>query len=377
MGALDGVKVVDLSRLLPGPYCSMVLADHGAEVIAIEGRQFAADDLYFTDLFRNKKHMTLNLKSVEGKKIFFQLIETADIVLEGFRPGVAEKLGVDYETVQQVNSKIIYCSISGYGQTGPEKESAGHDVNYLSRSGVLNLIGQASSPPSIPGIQIADIAGGLNGVIGILLALHERNSSGIGQYIDISMTDALLGFLTVPYNFEKKFGYRQQRSSTIFSHRYACYNTYETSDNRYFAIGAVEKRFWLNLCEILDRQDLIPLQYDDNKREEIISNLRSLFIKQPISFWEEKLSRADVCFSIVQTMDEVLTDPLFTERDMVVNPDATDGNNKSFGISVKLNRTPGSLRSGPQQFGGATAEILTELGYSLETIQSFLDTGVI
>lgn len=377
MGALDGVKVIDLSRLLPGPYCSMVLADHGAEVIAIEGRQFAADDLYFTDLFRNKKHMTLNLKSAEGKSIFFQLVKTADIVLEGFRPGVAEKLGVDYETVRKDNPRIIYCSISGYGQTGPEKQSAGHDVNYLSRSGVLGLIGQASSPPSIPGVQIADIAGGLNGVIGILLALHERNSSGKGQYIDISMTDALLGLLTVPYTFEKKFGYRQQRSSTIFSHRYACYNTYETSDNRYFALGAVEKRFWQNLCDILDRRDLIDLQYDENRREEIISNLRGLFLDEPLRFWEEKLSQADVCFSIVQNMDEVLADPLFTERDMVIHPDAANSKDKTFGISVKLNRTPGSLHSAPQQFGGATAEILTELGYSPETIQSFLDTGVI
>jgi crotonobetainyl-CoA:carnitine CoA-transferase CaiB-like acyl-CoA transferase len=192
-GALDGITVIDLSRLLPGPYCSMILADHGARVIAIENKRFMADGLFFNTINRNKEHMSLNLKTDAGKQIFFKLIEKADVVLEGFRPGVVDRLGADYESVRKVNPKIIYCSITGYGQDGPFRDRVGHDVNYLSFSGVLNLIGEPDRPPSIPGIQIADVAaGGMNAAIGILLALFAREKSGRGQYIDISMTDGMV-----------------------------------------------------------------------------------------------------------------------------------------------------------------------------------------
>ncbi len=174
-GALSDITVIDLSRLLPGPYCSMILADHGARVIAIEDRRFLADGLFMDIVNRNKKHMTLNLKTAEGKQIFFKLIEKADIVLEGFRPGVVNRLGVDYESVKKFNPRIIYCSISGFGQTGPYRDRVGHDVNYLSIGGVLDLIGETDRPPAIPGIQIADIAGGgMNAAIGIMLALFAR-----------------------------------------------------------------------------------------------------------------------------------------------------------------------------------------------------------
>ena len=200
-GALDGITVIDLSRLLPGPYCSMILADHGARVIAIEGRQFVADGLFFNTINRNKEHMSLNLKTEEGKQIFSRLVEKADVVLEGFRPGVVDRLGVDYGSVRKVNPKIIYCAITGYGQDGPFRDRVGHDVNYLSFAGVLNLMGEADRPPSIPGIQIADIAaGGMNAAIGILLALFAREKTGKGQYIDISMTDGMVGFLPIAGN---------------------------------------------------------------------------------------------------------------------------------------------------------------------------------
>ena len=162
-GALSDITVIDLSRLLPGPYCSMILADHGARVIAVESKQFMSDGLYFNTINRNKEHLSLNLKSEKGKQIFLRLIESADVMLEGFRPGVVDRLGVDYESMRKVNPRIIYCSITGYGQDGPFRDRVGHDVNYLSYAGVLNLIGEPDRPPSIPGIQIADIAaGGMN-----------------------------------------------------------------------------------------------------------------------------------------------------------------------------------------------------------------------
>ncbi|MGD8258777.1 MAG: CoA transferase, partial [Desulfobacterales bacterium] len=206
-GTLSGITVIDLSRLLPGPYCSMILADHGARVIAIEDRRFLADGLFFNIVNRNKEHMSLNLKTDEGKEIFFRLVQTADVLLEGFRPGVVNRLGVDYDSVRKVNSQIIYCSITGYGQNGPYRDRVGHDVNYLSNAGVLNLIGEPDRPPSIPGVQIADIAGGgMNAAIGILLALFAREKTGKGQYIDISMTDGMVAFLPAVMFFQQLTG---------------------------------------------------------------------------------------------------------------------------------------------------------------------------
>ena len=252
-GALAGIKVLDLSRMLPGPYCSMILADHGADVIAIEDTKFQKDGLFFNDLNRNKRHMSLNLKSSEGLEIFFKLAEKADVILEGFRPGVVERLGVHYEAIQKRNPGIIYCSISGYGQTGPLRHRVGHDVNYISNAGILDLIAEKGGRPIIPGVQIADIAGGaLNAAVGILLALFARDKTGKGQYIDISMTDGVVGFLSLPYYFSMLNGKKQQAADTLLSHRYACYNTYLTADGRCISIGAVENRFWRNIVRTFE-----------------------------------------------------------------------------------------------------------------------------
>lgn len=376
--ALDNIKVIDLSRLLPGPYCSMVLADHGAEVIAIEDRRFQADDLFFSDMNRNKRHMTLNLKSDEGREIFFKLASQADVILEGFRPGVVERLGVDYGVIQKINPAIIYCSISGYGQDGPLKNCVGHDVNYLSRAGVLDLIGERGGLPVIPAVQFADIAGGgMNGVIGILLALFERQQSGQGQYIDISMTDSMLGFLALPYFLKKKTGQQQKRSETMLSHYFACYNTYKTKDDRYLAIGAVENRFWKNLCNHLNIPEYTALQYDEIRREEIVERLREIFNQKTLIQWEEELSFVEVCFSKIQNMEEVFSDSLFQDRGMIVDMENGGRVQKVLGIPVKMSRTPGAIRSAPQEFGGATKDILRELGYNDAVIQIFFDTKVV
>mgnify|MGYP001065098420 CR=1 FL=1 len=378
MGALEGVKVVDLSRLLPGPYCSMVLADHGADVIAVEDRRFIADDLYFADVYRNKRHMTLNLKSQEGREIFCLLATEADVIIEGFRPGVVDRLGVGYEDIRQMNPAIIYCSISGYGQTGPAAHEAGHDVNYLSRAGVLDCIGPSHGPPVIPAVQAADIAGGgMNGVIGILLALYERNRSGRGQHIDISMTDGILNFLTLPHILSKKTGKKQRRSQSMLSHRFACYNTYETADGRYLALGAVENRFWRTLCSILEVEEYVELQYDEGRRREIVDRLRAIFASRPLSHWHALLDGADVCYSPIQDIDEVLGDELFVEREMIVDIEGEKGSEKTFGIAVKLDRTPGAVRSSPPAFGRDTGAILTELGYDEDAVDRLQRQGVV
>ncbi len=378
-GALSGIRILDLSRMLPGPYCSMILADHGAQVIAIEDKKFQADGLFFSDLNRNKRHMSLNLKSPEGLEIFFRLAEKADVILEGFRPGVVQRLGVDYQAVQQKNPRIIYCSISGYGQTGPLRDRAGHDVNYLSTAGVLGLIGEKNRPPAIPGVQIADIAGGaMNAAVGILLALFAREKTGQGQYIDISMTDGMVGFLSLPYFFAERDGQSPTSADTLLSHRYGCYNTYETADGRYLALGAVENRFWRGLCAYLQRPGYIPLQYAEERREEIITFLRQQFLTKTLADWESALAQLDICCSGVKTMEEVLTEPFFKEREMVYSyTDMNGAERHGFGIPVKMSHTPGSIRTPPGLFGEGTRDVLAEAGYSDAQIESFITAGVV
>jgi crotonobetainyl-CoA:carnitine CoA-transferase CaiB-like acyl-CoA transferase len=378
-GALDGITVIDLSRLLPGPYCSMILADHGARVIAIESRQFMADGLFFNTINRNKEHMSLNLKTEAGKQIFSRLVEKADVVLEGFRPGVVDRLGVDYESVRRANSKIIYCAITGYGQNGPFRDRVGHDVNYLSFAGVLNLMGEPDRPPSIPGIQIADIAaGGMNAAIGILLALFNREKTGKGQYIDISMTDGMVGFLPIALYFQQLTGKDPGRADTMLSHRYACYNTYETADGRFLSIGAVENRFWKRLCDHLGVTEYAALQYDDSRREEILDFMRSTFKSKTLDEWDAELAHLEICWGKVQTFSEVLDDPLFREREMILELQGKTGEKQSaIGVPVKLSATPGSVRSAAVDFGNSTAPILKELGYSQDQITEFTKKNVI
>jgi crotonobetainyl-CoA:carnitine CoA-transferase CaiB-like acyl-CoA transferase len=378
-GALTGVNVLDLSRLLPGPYCSMILADHGARVIAVEDKRFLADGLFFNLINRNKEHMSLNLKTEKGKEIFFRLIQNSDVLLEGFRPGVVDRLGVDYETVREVNPKIIYCSISGYGQDGPFRDRVGHDANYLSYAGVLDLIGEADRPPSIPGVQIADIAGGgMNAAIGILLALFAREKTGKGQYIDISMTDGMVALLPTALFFRQLTGKGPARADEFLSHRYACYNTYETADGRFISIGAVENRFWTQLCDLLGVPEYVKLQYDDPRRNEIIDYMRKAFKQKTLDEWDAVLGDLDICWGRVQSLSEVLKDPLFRQRQMVVEIKGNDGKtSKTLGVPVKLSETPGAVRTPPVDFGESTEVILRELGYSEEEIKALEEKEVI
>jgi len=378
-GALTGVSVLDLSRLLPGPYCSMILADHGARVIAVEDKRFLADGLFFNLINRNKEHMSLNLKTDKGKEIFSRLAQNADVLLEGFRPGVVDRLGVGYESVRNVNPQIIYCSITGYGQNGPFRDRVGHDANYLSYAGVLDLIGEQDHPPSIPGVQIADIAGGgMNAAIGILLALFTREKTGKGQYIDISMTDGMVGFLPAALFFRQLTGQEPRRADALLSHRYACYNTYETADKQYLSIGAVENRFWKQLCDILNVPEYAELQYNDQHSKEIIDFMRKTFKQKALDEWDAILGDLDICWGRVQSLSEVLEDPLFRQREMVVEIKGKDGKpSKTLGVPVKLSETPGAVRTPPVEFGESTHDILQELGYSTEEIKRFEEEGVI
>jgi crotonobetainyl-CoA:carnitine CoA-transferase CaiB-like acyl-CoA transferase len=378
-GALTGIKLLDLSRLLPGPFCSMILADHGAEVITIEDKRFQADGLFLTPVNRNKRHMSLNFKTDEGKEIFFKLAKDADVILEGFRPGVVDRLGIGYEAVRQINERVIYCAVTGYGQTGPLRDRAGHDVNYLALAGVLDQIGEKGRPPVIPGVQLADIAGGgMYGAIGILLALLARERTGRGQYIDISMTDGMVSLLPVPLFFKQLMGQFPKRSDGMLSHRYACYNTYESADGRYISVGAVESRFWGRICNHFGVPEFIPLQYDDQRREEIIAFFRTIFRKKTLADWRPELAELDACCEPVLHPEEIMEADLLRERKMIIETPQEEGKSTStLGVPIKLSDTPGSVRTPPAGFGESTREIVKSIGYSDTQIDSLSKEGVI
>jgi crotonobetainyl-CoA:carnitine CoA-transferase CaiB-like acyl-CoA transferase len=378
-GALSGVNVLDLSRLLPGPYCSMILADHGARVIAAEDPGYAAEGLV-THLYRNKQHITLNLKTTEGQAIFERLARWADVLIEGFRPGVTERLGIDYAAVSRINPRTVYCSITGYGQTGPRRHQAGHDVNYLAYSGVLDLIGEADRRPCIPGIQVADIAaGGMNAAIGILMALLARRKTGAGQHIDISMTDGMVGFLPVVLWLRELTGQEPRRSDDFLTHRYACFNTYDTADGRCLSIGAVENRFWVRLCAHLGVPEYADLQYDESRREEILAFMRATFRRKKLTEWDAELAGLEVCYAPVRRVSEVLEDPAFHASGALAAPQAAPGASPAptLGVPIRLSATPGAIRTPPAAFGTATRDVLLEFGFTPDEIEGFAQRGAI
>jgi len=357
----------------------MILADHGARVIAVSRPDPEEKKGFLEPLYRNKEHITLDLKAEEGKQVFLKLAQATDVIVEGFRPGVVQRLGIDYSTIRALNPAVIYCAITGYGQTGPLKDHAGHDVNFLSLAGVLDLIGPSGGAPVIPGIQIADAAGALQAAIGILLALNARSGTGKGQYIDISMTDATAAlFAPMALELCRRMGRVPSRGDHFLSHRYACYNIYETGDGRYLSVGAIENRFWTALCRHLDAPHFGPLQFDEDHRQEILDFMRSTFKRRTLREWRQDLAGLDVCWAPVHNLEDVLHDPLFRERQMVMGPGEGDSTGTvMIGIPVKLSETPGKIRTPPAHFGDHTASILEELGYSRREIETLRQTGVV
>jgi crotonobetainyl-CoA:carnitine CoA-transferase CaiB-like acyl-CoA transferase len=378
-GALENCLVLDLSRLLPGPYCSMILADHGARVIAIEDRRFEQDALpVLAGINRNKEHMTLNLKSAKGKEIFFRLVRRADVVMEGFRPGVAARLGVDYASLKAVRPDLIYCSITGYGQNGPLKDLAGHDVNFLGYSGALSLMGPKDGPPCIPGLQLGDLSGGLYAAVGVLMALYAREKTGKGQYIDISMTDTLMAMLPFPAGILNAAGRPPGRGDWLLSHRYACYNVYETRDGKYITLGALEPRFWRNLCDHFGVPEYGPLQFDEDRKGEIITYFQDAFRKKTRAEWAETFKDRDVCLGELLELEEALSSGCAATRHMTETLETADGKTPPMlGTPVKLSETPGSVRTPPPTFGRDTAAILKELGCAPGEIRDMAAEGII
>ena len=384
---LEGLRILDLSRQLPGPYCTLMLGDMGAEVIKIEEpapRWPIAEEMDPTRLAldRNKKSITLNLKTKEGKEIFYELARKADVILESFRPEVKMRLEIDYETIEKINPKIIYCSLSGYGQDGPYRNLVGHDINYIAIGGVLDISGESGGPPIIPGVQIADLGGGgMLAAIGILTALIAREKTGKGQFIDVAMLDGVVAWLSIHawMHFAGFQAFPLKRGEMVLNGGVPSYNVYETKDGKYITIGALEPWFWQNLCKTLDREDLIPYQFATGKEGmKVRSALREIFLTRNRDEWFDLLKDEDVCVAPVNTIEGVFTDPQVLHRKMLIemlHPKL--GKIKQIGIPIKFSDTPGRIRSPPPSLGQHTEEILQSLRYRKDEIEELREKNVI
>jgi len=402
MLALENIKILDLSGLVPGAFCTMILGDLGAQVLKVEpptpselsgsgpspkGEEKRREAAFFAPN-RNKKSIGLNLKSEAGRQIFYRLAQQADVIVEGYRPGVVKRLGIDYETMNELNPRIVYCSLSGYGQDGPYHRFPGHDVNYISLAGALGLVGPREGPPVIPLNLVADFAGAsLYGVIGILAALIARNETDRGQYVDIAYMDgamSLMTFFTTDYFLRNIV---PKRGETALHGAYPYYGVYETKDREYITIGCLELHFWENLCRLLGREDYIPYHFEPEhllykpegkKWDEIQSWLREAFLTKTRDEWFELLSQGDIPVGKVYRLDEVFSDPQVVHRQMVVEVEhPTLGKVKQVGIAPKLSDTPGKVRTLSPLLGEHSEEILLELGYGQKEIESLRREGVI
>jgi crotonobetainyl-CoA:carnitine CoA-transferase CaiB-like acyl-CoA transferase len=377
-----------MARLGPGPHCAQILADLGADVIKIEepppteGRRAGRVINLPLDaaIRRNSRSVCLNLKTPEGREVFYRLAQTADVVIEGFRPGVVKRLGVDYDTLREIKPDLIYAALTGYGQTGPYAEYVGHDLNYQGLTGILDMTGAADGPPMIPGNTIADNAGGgMNAVIGILTALVARQRRGAGQYIDSAMVDGLLTMMFLNVDDCVTSGEVKRRGETITTGRYAWYNIYETRDGKYLTVCAIEPWFFENLCRLLGREDFIPHQHDEGeKRLEMFMAFREIFLTKTRDEWVAELMPAETCVAPVYAMDEVVRDPHLRHRGMIVAPELPGNASRAqVGVMAKLSETPGRIRSAGGAPGENTREVLAELGYDAAAVEAMRAAGAV
>lgn len=391
-GALDGILVLDLSRNAPGPFCTMILGDLGADVIAIHdprptaGRRAdaaagAADRPQMAwrhgpgdALGRNKRSLGLNLKDDEARALFYRLAEQADVVVEEMRPGTAARLRVDYETLAARNPKLVYCSLTGYGQTGPYARLAGHDLNYIGQAGALALIGTGGRPV-IPQNVLADYAGGgLLAALGILAALLAREQTGRGQYVDAAMADGVTYLLAQHLSAFFTAGEVPRPGASTYSGGLPFYDVYECADGRWLTVASLEPWFYANLCRVVGRDDLVAHAWDEERREELREHLSAAFRIRSRDEWFAVLNESDQCAGRVLALEELAGDPQVRAREMVV--DLEDGV-RQVGVAPKLSATPGSIRRLARGLGEHTGELLEELGLDARTVAELRARGAV
>lgn len=373
MQALTGIRVLDMSRLLPGPYCTMLLADFGAEVIKIEepGKgdysrsfpPFLKDFGYWhLQLNRNKQSVVLDLKSEEGRNIFLELVKTADVVVESYRPGVLKKLGVDYETASKVNPKIVYCSLSGYGSKGPLAHKADHDLGYLSLAGVTAMSGEADGAPAIPGVLMADMNAALSAGMSIMIALRHAALTGQGQEIDISLFNVAMTLMPGAASLFFGSGFVAERGNNWLTGAYANYNIYATADGRYVSVGCLEKKFWRNLCIGLGKEELIDMIDDESNHPYLKEQLAGVFKQKTMREWEEFFTAKDACVTPVLNFKEAVESEQVQANEMVLQvQDDELGEYQQLGFAMKLSKTPAQLTKRAPRLGEDTEKILAQL----------------
>ncbi|MEW6262633.1 MAG: CaiB/BaiF CoA-transferase family protein [Thermodesulfobacteriota bacterium] len=380
--ALDGVGVLDLTMNLPGPYMTWLLAELGAEVLKVENPQGgdyaraltleSGASPVFEAVNRKKKSLALNLKEPAGREIFLKLLDRYDVLVEGFRPGVMTGLGLDYAAVGALRPRVIYVSISGYGQGGPYRLRGGHDLNYLSLAGVIGLTGTRAGELAVPGIQIADLAAGsLMSMAGLLAALYQREKTGQGQFVDAAMYDGsfaltVISFCTMMAGLEKPAPGR-----TMLTGGYPFYGLYRTKDGRHMSLGAVEFKFWSNFCLAVGRPDLVAKQFGG---PEVIEEVTRVFAGRTQAEWIEFLKDVDACCEPVLTMEEAVASELARARGLV---DQRADGRRFVAPPLKLSGSPRPEDAPPPRLGQHTREILAGLGYSEGDLTSLSERGVI
>ncbi len=387
MFPLEGLVVLDLARGYPGAYTTMFLGDFGAEVIRVDppARVFAEQEAVvkeaaFSTVNRNKQSMVINLQTEAGQTVFHRLTKKADVLLEGFRPGVMKRLNADYDTLKEINPRLIYCSSSGFGQTGPYRDLPGHDMNFIALAGILSQIGPKGGPPCLPSNYLADMAGaGLHGVIGILLALAAREKTGKGQFVDISYLDSTMSLLA--YDAPRYFatGYVPKRGETTFTGSVPWINVYKCKDGEYLSVATLEGHLYANLCRALGREDLVSRQYTTPEEDERIKAVfAEIFLTMTRDEWWGVFKDKDTCVTPVYYLNETFADPQLRHREMIVEmPHPQLGTVKQLGIPIKLSDTPGQIRSLGVPLGANSREILIGLGYSIAEIERLRALGAV
>ena len=390
---LAGIRVLDLSRLLPGGIASQMLGDLGADVIKVEepglgdyGRFMPplvnGMSLYFLAMNRNKRSIALNLKTEQGREVFRRLARGADVILESFRPGVLERLGVGYSHLREINPRVIYCAISGYGQDGPYRLRAGHDLNYVGYAGLLSHNREsAKAIPTMPATQLADIAGGaLPAVIGILAALAGRATSDQGRFIDVSMMEGSLALMPLLAATTLNSGQEPAPGSGHLNGGLPAYHVYATKDGKAITLGALEPKFWSAFCARVERPDLLPLHQPSNadEREQVSDELSALFLTKTRDEWVAEFSEIETCFGPVNTLAEALQDPQVQALGTVQR--ATFGAGDEIGmlaLTPRIEDVPFQVRHAPPALGEQTRNILQDAGYSEDELTRLRDDGAI
>jgi len=386
----EGIVVLDFARGYPGAYTTMFLGDFGADIIRVDppAPQFPEHDVdrsewaAYQTVHRNKRSIIIDLKSDEGQVVLRKLVEKADVLLEGFRPGVMTRLNADYGTLKEVNPRLIYCSLSGFGADGPYASVPAHDMNYIALGGILSLIGQRDGPPYLPSNFIADIGGAaMHGLVGILIALFAREKTGRGQLVDIAYLDSVISLLAMEAPAYFLTGNVPRRGETRLTGRDPWTNVYKCKDGEYVTVACIEPHFWDNLCKAIGREDLIQYQrqtYPVEELDRVTAEIADIFITKTRDEWWQFFKDKETCFGPVNYLNETFSDPQVLHRRMVVEIDHPKvGRVKQTGLPIKLSDTAGEIRSLGVPNGTHNEIILRELGYGNEEIAALLRSGAV